>query len=146
MICYACLKRKANSLEHVIPSFLGGKKKVKVLCHLCNNFFGSTIEKNFYTDCEARKFVILKIALNFYFWKFSHHNSSYKNVDEAVEMLRHLKFKKEIIFSIKEENLTKDSILMHQEQKTLYGFINLKIGFFKVILSENFEGKLNEKL
>jgi hypothetical protein len=138
MICYVCLERKANSLEHIIPVFLAGKKRVKVLCHLCNNFFGSTIEKNFYTDAKARKFVILKIVLNFYFWKNYHQKFSHHKVFEAIDMLRNLSFSREIVLQYNEIFSTKEMIEIYEEKEILYGIVNLKIGSFKVILSENF--------
>lgn len=39
--CILCLKRHADSWEHVIPRSLGGRLKVRVLCTACNNTFGS---------------------------------------------------------------------------------------------------------
>lgn len=69
MLCYACFQRSAGSLEHIFPVFLGGRKRVRILCYVCNNKFGRTFEQHFYKDEDSKKLTFLKIALNFYFYK-----------------------------------------------------------------------------
>lgn len=39
--CILCLKRKADSWEHIIPKCIGGNFKLKILCTTCNNDLGS---------------------------------------------------------------------------------------------------------
>ena len=41
--CIICLKKEANTEEHLIPECIGGRFKVKILCGDCNNNLGSKL-------------------------------------------------------------------------------------------------------
>jgi hypothetical protein len=49
IVCYRCqgiITDENESVEHVIPNALGGKlKSKKLLCNVCNPFYGNTIDK-----------------------------------------------------------------------------------------------------
>lgn len=92
MMCYLCNLRKANTLEHIAPKFLGGKKTFRLLCHKCNNEFGTKIESQFYLNEQAKKLTILKIMLNFYLWQ----GGSYEEVSPLCRKL---------YFSLKEDKI-----------------------------------------
>ena len=125
---------KANSLEHIIPAFLGGKKRVRILCYICNNFFGSNFEKNFYQTEEDRNFVLLKIVINFYVFK----GLPIEEILDSINILRDKKFQKNII---KEVVSQEKGVKLYTENNILIGFVRLKEKGYVITLKENYTGK-----
>jgi len=52
--CIYCLKNPADSWEHIIPTSIGGRLQVQVLCSECNNNLGSKLISKVKTDPSIR--------------------------------------------------------------------------------------------
>lgn len=52
--CIVCLNKPANSWEHLIPKFLGGRLQLRVLCRDCNNSFGTKLVSALRSDPAIR--------------------------------------------------------------------------------------------
>jgi len=52
--CILCLENSADSWEHIIPQFIGGKLQAKILCTACNNQIGSSLISTMKDDPSIR--------------------------------------------------------------------------------------------
>lgn len=52
--CIICLENPCGDWEHVIPEFIGGRLKGRMLCDSCNHAFGSLLVSKLKTDPSIR--------------------------------------------------------------------------------------------
>ena len=69
--CILCKKNKTGDPEHIIPKFLGGNIKARILCDVCNKSLGSKLiakikeDPSFFFAIEKLKSDIPDIYANF---------------------------------------------------------------------------------
>ena len=147
MICYFCNQNPANTLEHVIPKGLGGKKQARIWCHICNNKFGREVDEGLISFFSSKGDIadnvvlrgVLKIAINFCI------SSGIAVKREIIEMLvleeKLDKFIKEVKY-IPRQNEISHSLVAKKE---LYGRFYAVITLYNRSFFVDFEDKCEDE-
>jgi hypothetical protein len=144
-MCYICRQNKANTLEHIVPKSLGGKKKVRILCHKCNNVSGGEVDnylKDFFTSNSSHLSNqvlkgIFKIATNF---------CTFNNLISKVDLLPFIfeninlsEIVKPLNYEAKNDEVCHSIVINGAKDGDLYCFISIYNLSFSVLLNSFYE-------